>query len=73
MSLTKDLTVTITNESEGTTLILKTVSALNNKSITISGDMGVFDLKDIKKAIDEIEMFHLMNKQASELNVSLTG
>lgn len=73
MSLTKDLTVSVTNESEGTTLIIKTVSSLGNKVVAISGDMGVFDLKEIKKAIDEVEMFHAINKHSESLDVSLTG
>lgn len=67
MSLAKDLTVTITNESEGTTLVLKTVSGLGNKVVAVSGDMGVFDLKEIEKALEEIQMFHSMNKHAEQL------
>lgn len=58
MSLNKDLTITITNDTEGTTISLKTVSALGNGLISISGDMGVFNLLDIQHALQELGQFN---------------
>lgn len=63
MSLSKDLTVTITNETEGTTLVLKTVSALGTEHLTLSGDPGVYAIKDLMNAIEEIKLFHMLNKK----------
>lgn len=59
MSITKDLSVTITNEAEGTTLTLKTVSALGEDKVSIQGDPGVYEKEDLKKGLEEIEKFRM--------------
>ena len=48
--LSKDLTVTVTNESEGITLTLKTVSALGPGKVSIVADPGVYDHQELKDA-----------------------
>lgn len=55
--LTKDLTVTITNEAEGITLTVKTVSRLGGTTVAVSGDPGTYDIKEIKEALAQIEKF----------------
>lgn len=57
MSVSKDLTVTVTNETEGVTLVMKTLSALGKTKVSISGDPSVYDIKEIKQALKEIEEF----------------
>jgi hypothetical protein len=63
MSLKKDLTITLTNESEGTVLVLKTASALGNNVVSITGDHGVFDIKELQQALEEVQLFYLMNNK----------
>lgn len=58
MSLSKDLTVSITNEEEGLTLTIKTVSALGKDKVAVSGDPGVHSIEELKEALKAIEGFN---------------
>lgn len=57
MSLTKDLTVTVTNESEGITCTIKTVSALGIEAVSINADPGVYDRAELMKALEMAKTF----------------
>jgi len=57
--LSKDLTVTVTNESEGITLTLKTVSALGPGKVSIVADPGVYDHQELKDALAAIVDFNI--------------
>lgn len=63
MSVSKDLTITVTNEAEGVTLVFKTVSSLGKEKVFISGDAAVHDVKEIEEALKSIEEF---NKEDDE-------
>lgn len=56
MSIRKDLTVTVTNPTEGTTLVVKTVASSRDKCL-IQTDHAVFDIKEIEDALKEIKKF----------------
>ena len=58
MSIVKDLTVVITNDNEGLTLTLKTVSAIGKNVVLITGDTGVQKIEEIEKALSEIKDFN---------------
>lgn len=61
--ITKNIVLTVTNETEGITLTIKTVAAMDN-GLVISGDPGVYNLPEIKAAIKECEDF-IMKKEES--------
>lgn len=56
MSLTKNIVLTVTNEIEGITLTLKTVSTGDN-GLVVSGDPGLYSLVEVKTALLEAEKF----------------
>lgn len=58
MSLSKDLTITITNEIEGTVLVVKTVSALGKDVVNVHGDNSTFTIQEIEDALKEIRKFN---------------
>lgn len=62
MSVSKDLTVTVTNEAEGVTLVFKTVSSLGKEKVFISGDAAVHDVKEIEQALKSLEEFNKEDK-----------
>ena len=63
MSISRDLTVIVTNDEEGVTLTLKTVSSLGEDKVFISGDPSVHDINEIKKALEDIGQF---SKEAAD-------
>ena len=67
MSLSKDLTTTVTNDAEGSTIVLKTVSAVGKDKIFISGDGAIYDIKEIKEAIKGIEEFFKLKEPEEEI------
>lgn len=66
MSISRDLTVIVTNEEEGVTLTLKTVSSLGKDKVFISGDPSVHDIKEIEEALKNIQEF---SREAEEKQV----
>ena len=62
MSLKSDnmLLVTVANEAEGCTLIVKTTEALGKDTvlITTSTGMGTYKIEELKEAISKIESFN---------------
>jgi hypothetical protein len=63
MSVSKDLTVTVTNEAEGVTVSFKTVSSLGTNKVFIAGDAAVHDIKEIEQAIQTIKEFSAKQDQ----------
>jgi hypothetical protein len=61
MSITKDLTVTVTNDSEGITTTFKTVSVLGATKVSISGDPGVFNIKELQDALNAVTEFNTIS------------
>lgn len=55
--INRDLTITITNEQEGITLTLKTVSALGPGKVSIMADPGVYDSKELEDALNAVKEF----------------
>lgn len=56
MALTRNLVVNITNDIEGITLTVKTVSVGDN-GITITGDPGLYNIEEVLAAIEECKKF----------------
>lgn len=56
MSLVRHLVVTSTNDIEGISLSLKTV-AVGDYGVYISGDMGLYNIQELKAALEELEKF----------------
>jgi hypothetical protein len=68
--ISKDLTVTITNPTEGITLTLKTVSALGPGKVSIMADAGVYDTEELEDALVAIADF--VGKQELKKPMMLT-
>lgn len=56
--ITKDLLVTI-NGKEGNVMTIKTVSKDNKNIITVDGEPGTYDAKDLVEALKEVEKFRI--------------
>lgn len=56
--ITKDLTITITNENEGLTCTIKTASLVGKDTVSIVSDPGIYNLEELIKALEIIKEFN---------------